>query len=164
MRAFKSKTPPLLVDTTVLFPPKKAKGEGRRRFLFVFFFPCLSIPRSPFTLLFSLSPCLPSVSLALVCSTNVERTREALNPPDTPNWLFPSIQKTSNVFLKTSFKSSFNFSLLHFMTLLIQSISSLLFSPFLLNSNQMLTLINKFHCLDPIIVCDNSNKIFFICR
>lgn len=27
VRAFKSKTPPLLVDTTVLFPPKKAKEE-----------------------------------------------------------------------------------------------------------------------------------------
>lgn len=62
VRAFKSKTPPLLVDTTVLFPPKKVKGEGRGRFRFVFF-PCLSIPRSPFTLLLSLSPCLPSVCL-----------------------------------------------------------------------------------------------------
>lgn len=59
MRAFKSKTPPLLVDTTVLFPPKKAKEEEEKDFASCFF-PCLSISRSPFTLLFSRSTlCLP---------------------------------------------------------------------------------------------------------
>jgi len=31
VRAFKSKTPPLLVDTTVLFPPKKGKGRRKRK-------------------------------------------------------------------------------------------------------------------------------------
>lgn len=31
VRAFKSKTLPLLVDTTVLFPPKKGKGRRKRK-------------------------------------------------------------------------------------------------------------------------------------
>lgn len=47
VRAFKSKTPPLLVDTTVLFPPKKGKGGKREiprigSLVVSFFFPLAS--------------------------------------------------------------------------------------------------------------------------
>lgn len=91
VRAFKSKTLPLLVDTTVLFPPKKGKGrrEEEKDFASYFFlvFRYLDLRLlcpSLFLLVY------PPSALILVCSTNVERTREAPNPSDTLNWLLPS--------------------------------------------------------------------------
>lgn len=98
MRAFKSKTPPLLADTTVLFPPKKGQRKKEEEdFASYFFFLVFRY----FDLRLLCSSLLLSVyslsALVLVCSTNVERTREAPNLLDTSNWLLPSTPKASNM-------------------------------------------------------------------
>lgn len=138
MRAFKSKTPPLLVDTTVLFPPKKGQKTKEEedfvlRILFYLVFRYLDLRLLCSSLLLSV---YSLSALVLVCSTNVERTREAPSPPDTSNWLLPSTRKLVMCrffffFLETLFKSSFHFSSLHSVISLFQSkFLSNLFSPF----------------------------------
>lgn len=161
VRAFKSKTPPLLVDTTVLFPPKKVKGEGRGRFRFAYFFLVfryLDLRLLCFSLFLFV---YPLSALILVCSTNVERTREASNPSDTLNWLLHP--RASNVFffLKMSFKSLFDFSSMHSWLYCCGQNFLQIYYP-LFCSNQMLTLIKLSLDIKTIqLFIYRSNKILF---